>query len=250
MSLDIYTGPMFAGKSSAVLGILRRHKFIGIKTLCITSSLDTRYADNSIVTHAGERYPATAVGHLMPLLQTPEFAAATHIIIEEAQFFQDLKRFALCAANIKKKHVICVGLDGDSVAEPFGQLLELVPHCNIIHKFRALCSKCRNGTEAIYTCRKSGVPEQTEQICVGGADQYEALCRDHYMDSTIESLRDESAQMQKYLEDYIAPVAESPKNYLEYLLRFVGFAKCGEYLLKMYPLRPAENSATVVEDAS
>ena len=184
MSLDLYIGPMFAGKSSAVLGILRRHTFIGIKTLCITSILDTRYGDanNSIVTHAGDNYPATAVETLMPLLQTPEFAAATHIIIEEAQFFNDLKRFALCAANIKGKHVICVGLDGDSVAEPFGQLLELVPHCNIIHKFRALCSKCRNGREAIYTCRKTDAPEQTEQICVGGADQYEALCRDHYME--------------------------------------------------------------------
>jgi len=245
MSLELYIGPMFAGKSSAVVGVLRRHNFIGIKTLCITSSLDTRYAnaDGSIVTHAGERYPAIAVETLMPLLQTPEFAAATHLIIEEAQFFKDLKRFVLCAVNIKKKHAICVGLDGDSVAEPFGDLLELIPHSNHIHKFRALCCQCKNGTEAIYTCRKSDAFEQTEQICVGGADQYEALCRDHYMDSTIESLRTEPAKMQKYLEDYIAPVAESPKNYLEYLLRFVGFTQCGEYLLKMYPLSSRSNTA-------
>ncbi len=245
MSLDLYIGPMFAGKSSAVLGILRRHSFIGIKTLCITSSLDTRYADNSIVTHAGERYPARATETLMPLLKTPEFLEATHLIIEEAQFFRDLKQFVLCAVNIMKKHTICVGLDGDSVAEPFGQLLELVPHSNHIHKFRALCCQCKNGTEAIYTCRKIDAPEQTEQICVGGADQYEALCRTHYLDSTILRLRAEPAQMQKYLEDYIAPVAESPKNYLEYLLRFVGLAQSGDYLLKMYPLRGSGNSPSI-----
>lgn len=182
MSLDLYIGPMFAGKSTAVVAIVRRFTFIGIKTLCITSSLDTRYAnaENSIVTHAGDRYPAKAAETLMPLLETPEFVAATHLIIEEAQFFPDLKQFVVCAVNTKKKHVICVGLDGDSAAEPFGQLLQLVPHCNHIHKFRALCSQCKDGTEAIYTSRKSEAPEQTEQICVGGADQYEAVCRYHF----------------------------------------------------------------------
>jgi thymidine kinase len=182
MSLDLYIGPMFAGKSSAVVGVLRRYNFIGIKTLCITSSLDTRYADNSIVTHAGERYPAMAVDRLMPLLQTPQFVNATHLIIEEAQFFRDLKQFVLCAVNIKNKHAICVGLDGDFTAQPFGQLLELVPHCNTVQKFRALCSKCKDGTEAIYSSRKS---EATEQICVGGSDKYEAMCRIHYLESTL-----------------------------------------------------------------
>ena len=237
MSLELYIGPMFAGKSTSVVAILRRQTFINIKTLCITSSLDTRYTDSSIVTHSGERYPAIAVETLMPLLKAPEFEVATHIIIEEAQFFRDLKQFVLCAVNIKKKKTICVGLDGDSVAEPFGQLLELVPHCDHIHKFRALCCQCKNGTEAIYTCRKAEAPEQTDQICVGGADQYEAVCRDHYMDSTILSLRKDPTQMQEYLEDYIAPVAQTPTRYLEYLLRFVGFEQCGEYLRKMYPLR-------------
>lgn len=189
MSLDLYIGPMFAGKSTAVVAIVRRYNFIGIKTLCITSSLDNRYTntDSSIATHAGDRYPAMAVKTLMPLLETPQFAAATHLIIEEAQFFPDLKQFVVCAVNTKKKHTICVGLDGDSSAEPFGQLLELVPHCNHIHKFRALCSQCKDGTEAIYTSRKSEAPKQTEQICVGGSDKYEAMCRTHYLENTLPS---------------------------------------------------------------
>ena len=52
MSLELLIGPMFAGKSSHILGTLRRHVFIGRNTLCITSSLDNRYsAAGRIVTH-------------------------------------------------------------------------------------------------------------------------------------------------------------------------------------------------------
>jgi thymidine kinase len=180
MSLELYIGPMFAGKSSAILGILRRHAFIRRNTLCLTSSLDTRYSpDARIVSHNQESYPATALKYLYDCIDTEAFRSAACIIIEEAQFFTDLKKFALTAVEVYNKHVICVGLDGDSERRPFGQLLDLVPYADKIEKFAALCSRCADGTAAIFSHRKPGAPDT--QVSVGSTDQYEALCRKHFL---------------------------------------------------------------------
>lgn len=180
MSLELFLGPMFAGKSSAVLGIVRRNKVIHRRTLCVTSALDKRYTEEAqIVSHNKESHPAMAVGQLVPLLEHPEFHAAECIIVEEAQFFTDLTAFVLPAVETHGKHVICVGLDGDSERRPFGQLLDLIPYADSYQKFTALCSRCSDGTPALFTYRKAGAP--TTQISVGGQNQYEALCRTHFL---------------------------------------------------------------------
>jgi len=182
MSLELYIGPMFAGKSSCVIGILRRHAFIGRKTICFTSSLDTRYSsEGCIVSHDQVQYPANALNELMPQIDSLIFREAHSVIIEEAQFFPDLKEFVLATVETYGKHVICVGLDGDAERRPFGQILDLVPFADSVVKFKACCSHCCDGTEAIFTHRKAG-PSET-QISVGAADEYEALCRKHYLAS-------------------------------------------------------------------
>jgi thymidine kinase len=180
MSLDLYIGPMFAGKSSSIIGILRRHAFIGRRTICFTSSLDKRYnSEGSIVSHDQVQYPAKALGLLLPELDTDEFCHAHSVVVEEAQFFSDLKEFVLAAVETYGKHVICVGLDGDAERRPFGQLLDLIPFADSVVKFKALCSRCSDGTDAIFTHRTAG-PSET-QISVGAAEEYEALCRKHYL---------------------------------------------------------------------
>ena len=128
MSLEIYCGPMWAGKSSTVLGTLRRYSSIGWKILVVTASIDNRYGEGMIISHDKEKYPALAVEHLVPLVVTPEYKAADLIVIDEAQFLPDLYDFVLNAVDNDKKHVICVGLDGDSDRKPFGDLLRLIPH--------------------------------------------------------------------------------------------------------------------------
>jgi thymidine kinase len=183
MKLELFIGPMFAGKSSSIIGILRRHAFIRKSTLVLTSSIDTRYSSEGyIVSHNNESYPALAFSELIPLINTDSFNDSHCIVIEEAQFFPDLKNFVLMAVETHGKHVICVGLDGDSNRKPFGQILDLIPYADTIAKFQALCSRCADGTEAIFTYRKPGAP--SGQINVGTYDMYEALCRKHYLNLT------------------------------------------------------------------
>jgi thymidine kinase len=180
MSLELYIGPMFAGKSSSIITILRRNRFIQRPTLCITNSMDKRYTmESKVVSHDRDSYAAIAVSTLLPLLESQEFHQAKCIIIDEAQFFTDLKDFVVTAVDTYEKDIICVGLDGDSERNPFGQIIDLVPYADNIRKFKAYCTQCADGTHGIFSYRRAWAPQT--QISVGNEDQYEALCRKHYL---------------------------------------------------------------------
>ena len=188
MSLELIIGPMFAGKSSAIIGTIRRNNFIKRKTLCVTNTIDTRYAaDAKIMTHDMESYPATAVDNLMELKLLSQYHNADCVIIEEAQFFPDLLDFVLYAVEVHNKQVICVGLDGDTQRKSFGQLLQLIPYADDVKKYASLCNQCHDGTKGIFTSRKDG--SYDKQISVGGADQYEPLCRKHYLSQNLNKAR-------------------------------------------------------------
>jgi thymidine kinase len=114
----------------------------------------------------------------MPVIELPEFKDAACIIVEEAQFFPDLRDFALEAVEKYGKHVICVGLNGDAERRPFGQLIELIPYTDVVKHFHALCALCCDGTPGIFTHK---VDKLVEQVFVGADDHYKALCRRHYL---------------------------------------------------------------------
>ena len=196
MSLHLILGPMFSGKSSEVLGTIRKYKAIGWPTLVITNTIDMRYSDvPAIISHNSDSYPAIAVpsSGLSGLRSMSEYTQCRLLIIEEAQFFSGLKEFVLRAVEVDGKDVLCVGLDGDIKRKPFGELLELVPFCNTIVKKHAFCSRCSVPTEALFTSKRGGddateeqvlaSPGPTVQVQVGGAELYEPLCRKHYLES-------------------------------------------------------------------
>jgi len=181
MSLELYCGPMWAGKSSTVLGTLRRYSSIGWKILLLTSDLDNRYGSGMVVSHDHEKYPALAVHSLLDVVNTRVYEEAQLVMIDEAQFFGDLYDFVLQAVDLHQKHVICVGLDGDSDRKPFGDILRLVPHCDSIRKITSFCGECRDGTPALFSYHRS---HKFEQVSVGHINQYEPLCRKHFNQKT------------------------------------------------------------------
>ena len=178
MSLEIIIGPMFAGKSSAILSRIRRSRAIGKTVMVITSSLDNRYSVQSITSHDKDSIPAKAVDSLVPCLKMPEFMHASLIIVEEAQFFSDLRWFVEDALALHKNLVLC-GLDGDTEAKPFGQILDCIPLADSVVKMTALCEVCADGTAAIFTGLRPS-SSKNEIISVGAAEKYIPLCRKHY----------------------------------------------------------------------
>lgn len=181
MSLQLVLGPMFSGKSSYLLSTIRKYKEIRWSVFIITSSFDKRYTDDiKIVNHNREYTNADiAVKNLKDVSNNNLYLDAKVIIIEEGQFFEGLIDFVLEAIEKYDKHVIVAGLDGDASRKPFGELLNLIPYCDQIIKLKAFCKKCNNGTEALFTSKKSTI---TSVIDVGSSDKYEALCRKHYVE--------------------------------------------------------------------
>jgi thymidine kinase len=187
MSLELLIGPMFAGKSSAIQSIVRRHQSLGWAVFVVTNAMDTRYsAEPMVVNHDKQMIPAVAFTDLMPALERTDYKASRLVVIEEAQFFADLLPFVQHVVDVDKKHCVVVGLDGDAERRPFGRVLELVPHCDRVTKLTSMCKACGDGTPALFTfatgaaataASEAGVP------CVGGAEAYIPLCRKHYLQS-------------------------------------------------------------------
>ncbi len=181
MSLELLLGPMFAGKSSALLTIVKRHRSLGWPVMVITHSIDKRYGDDpQIVNHDLQKLPAIACDTLTPLFEHPDYAGAKLVVVEEAQFFGDLVPFVLRAVDDDHKHVVVVGLDGDAERRPFGKVLDLVPYADRIQKLTALCHLCADGTPAIFTHAYQD-PQVVGQTNVGAADKYAPMCRKHYL---------------------------------------------------------------------
>jgi thymidine kinase len=187
MSLELILGPMFAGKSSAILHIVNRHHAIGHKPMLISHSIDSRYSQaEHIVNHDGLKVACHKGSRLLPFLKSEPFVESKLVIVEEGQFFPDLYEFVVEAVDVLNKNVIVVGLDGDADRKPFGQILELIPLCDKITKLTAFCKMCNNGKEGIFTfCKK----KKAEQVCVGGDELYMPLCRVCYLVSSSGSER-------------------------------------------------------------
>lgn len=179
MSLDLVLGPMWAGKSSYILGKIRRYKAIGWDVLVIVNPLDTRYGSHVLSTHDKEQVSAFAISDLTFLDTLPAYASARLLVIEEAQFFTGLYDFVKKAVETDRKHVVCVGLDGDANRKPFGEILQLIPLCDTVEKIQSLCADCKDGTPALFSHRI--VPSEA-QVQVGAETLYEPLCRNHFLE--------------------------------------------------------------------
>jgi thymidine kinase len=184
MSLEIIMGPMFAGKSSAILSRVRRARTLSWNCFLVTCAIDTRYdlSGASIMTHDKEGISAIGVKSLEGVKEMKDYKDSKLVIIEEGQFFPDLFDFVINAVDKEKKDVVVVGLDGDSDRKPFGKILDLIPYCDKVTKLTSLCKRCGDGTPAIFSACVKG-DKHGQQVCVGGADMYEPMCRKHYLEN-------------------------------------------------------------------
>ena len=173
--LELIIGPMFSGKSTELIREIRLAKIINKKVLVIKPQIDNRYSENEITTHSFESEKCETTEKLENLNNiVREYDL---IVIDEGQFFPDLKKYVLIWVDEYNLHVIVGGLDGDFKREPIGQILELIPHADKCKKITSLCIICNDGTKAIFTCRKI---KSNQQIQIGGIETYTPLCRKHY----------------------------------------------------------------------
>ncbi len=182
MSIEMIVGPMFSGKTKTLLQRIRELEECPKNTvLCITHTNDDRYGMvGKLISHDRDSHSAIAVSELMPLVTEELYKDATHIMIEESQFFPDLFPFVTKGADVHDKNFVCVGLDGDFQREPFGQVMDVIPHCDRVVKLTANCPRCPNFGTAIFSARLRG--HGSTQVYVGGTESYQPMCRRHYVE--------------------------------------------------------------------
>jgi thymidine kinase len=178
-SLKVILGCMFSGKTSELQREFYEWSSIGKRPLCINYTDDTRYGDNGMYNH-NEKYVDCIKVKTLNTVDISLIKESEIILINEGQFFPDLTENVKLWCDNYRKNIIVGGLDGDAKRERFGQILDLVPHADSIVKLSAYCKKCCDGTKAIFTHKTSG---KEEQVDIGGADKYEALCRQCYLNN-------------------------------------------------------------------
>jgi thymidine kinase len=193
--IEAICGPMFSGKSEELLRRLRRAHVARKLVQVFKPSIDTRYSEDEIVTHADSRMRSESVASAREILAKLDWR--TQVIgIDESHFFgQELVGVAdqLAASG---KQVIVAGLDTDFLGRPFPPMPDLLALAESITKTLAICMRC--GAPAKHTQR---LIESQELIVVGAAGCYEARCRVCF---------EPDAPRQETLEFVSAPVRDSP----------------------------------------
>ncbi|KAH7665498.1 Thymidine kinase protein [Dioscorea alata] len=114
--VHVIIGPMFAGKTTALLRRIQSERDNGRSVVMVKSSKDSRYGLDCVVTHDGKKMPCFAVPNLSTFrahIGHETYNKFDVIGIDEGQFFEDLYDFCCEAADIDKKTIIIAGLDGD-----------------------------------------------------------------------------------------------------------------------------------------
>ena len=173
--IEVITGCMFSGKTEELIRRLRRAQIAKQKVKIFKPKIDTRFADDSIVSHSEQSLPSIQIKDINDALELSDDAQV--IGIDEAQFFSEDTIKVCTELADKGKRVIVAGLDQDYRGIPFEPIPQLLAIAEYITKSLAICVEC--GNPADKTQRKT---TSSERVIVGASDIYEARCRKcHYI---------------------------------------------------------------------
>jgi thymidine kinase len=174
--LEVVCGPMFSGKSEELIRRLRRAEIAGRRALIVKPRIDDRYDIGHVVSHAGLKMRAVAVGRPEEIAGLVDGYGV--VGVDEVQFFPPAIVDVLDGLVERGLRVVACGLDQDFRGLPFGSMPELLCRAELVDKLQAVCHRC--GGPATMTQRLvDGRPARVdgETIVVGAREQYEARCR-------------------------------------------------------------------------
>ena len=168
--IEVISGSMFSGKTEELIRRLKRAKFARQKVEIFKPEIDTRYHEETVISHDSNEIHSTPVPAAANI---PILADDCDVVgIDEAQFFDDeIVKVCNDLAN-RGVRVIVAGLDMDFKGVPFGPMPGIMASAEYVTKVHAICMKC--GELASYSYRLSN---QKDRVLLGEQDRYEARCR-------------------------------------------------------------------------
>jgi len=176
--LQVITGPMYSGKTEALIRRLTEARNKGLQVLLFKPNIDTRYGADDVVSHNDVHFKAYSlnVGQEGKLWNSAPLSYAVKqsslVAFDEGNLFS-ATLINLCRV-IMAMHidVIVAGLNLDCRGEPFFPIPTLMAMADKVDVLTAKCKVC--GRTATKTQRIT--PGDGSLIQVGGKEMYEARC--------------------------------------------------------------------------
>lgn len=176
--MEVICGSMFSGKTEELIRRLRRAEMAGQNVEIFKPKLDTRYADEEVVSHNQNKIRSTPVESPSEILL---LGSNCHVVgIDEAQFFDEsIVDVANKLANSGIR-VVIAGLDMDFMGRPFGPMPNLMATAEYVTKVHAICK--RTGNLANHSMRTTN---NTDLVQLGETESYEAVSRRVFNDEFL-----------------------------------------------------------------
>jgi thymidine kinase len=168
-------GPMFAGKTERLIGIVNTLDDMGKNVIYIGPKQYERDKINGYSTHSSAKIHNKSVIMNTDMLMDiyDKIPTNTHTIcIDEAQFFTDIYEFCRSLLNSRPVHINVAGLIGDSDQNMFGSIYKLLPIADDVRFTTAICRSCDKAS-APFT--RSTENREKGQIKIG--NDYSPVCR-------------------------------------------------------------------------
>jgi len=176
--LEIIYGPMKSGKTSRLLQLYKQFKFCEIPVMVINHCIDTVHSATQLSSHDKIMIPCILANKLTDLVDFSQvivdktFLDAKVILINEAQFFEDIVEWVTTAVEKYNKNVYICGLNSDFQRKPFGNWLDLEQVCDKVTHLHSWCGICKK-QQALFSYR---LTSEMDKIVIG-ADNYIPVCR-------------------------------------------------------------------------
>ncbi len=173
----IFTGPMFGGKTTKLLGAVERDVLRGYNVQSFKPNIDTRYSATAITTHLGAKLKAFSISSGEDILE--QVGASDEVVnsiaVDELFMIPGAADAVVylfrCGINVYTST-----LQLNSIPEPYKEVMKIFPWATEICVCPAICTIC--GADAYYTLKTGGDPGA--KIEVGGSDLYEPRCFCHF----------------------------------------------------------------------
>lgn len=184
--LYVRYGPMFASKTLYLVDNLNRYADLGFSVVYINNSVDNR-SDNGISTNCSggvslsDKVAKFSIEDLY-MFYLEDWEKYKVIGVDEAQFHDNLIQPILKWVEQNNKIVYAVGLDLNAKRKKWGDILDLAGQADDTQKLTAKCKDCLDESKSVIEAPfTSKLDPGGQDIEIGGADKYIAVCRFHWI---------------------------------------------------------------------
>lgn len=176
--LKTIAGPMYAGKTSAILKKILWINHCNNKVLVLKPQIDNRYSNDHIATHDQLSFPCFPMRDWEHVLDNHNLKSYNYhtVFLDEVQFMDTTQTLDIVSQMlVDGVNVVAAGLNQDSRGKPFETTAMLLAISDEIELIRSSCTVC--GKPATKTQR---LDDKGGRVNVGSVGVYEPRCLEHW----------------------------------------------------------------------